>query len=88
MPFALEDGSAEWYMVKSAVWQAAGMVSREGFLCIGCLEIRLGRPLHSGDFTPSPVNSLGWPTHSARLRDRLSCPPLDPGTPEAASPIT
>ncbi len=72
VPFVLAEGSAEWYMVKSEVWQGAGMTSREGFLCIGCLEIRLGRFLHSGDFTISPVNSLGWTTHSARLRDRLS----------------
>ena len=42
--------TSEWYMVHDSVWLAAGMPKREpmtespgDFLCIGCLEARLGR---------------------------------------------
>ena len=44
-------------MVHDAVWQAAGMPTDRlqgagrGFLCIGCLEGRLGRKLVARDFT-------------------------------------
>ena len=46
---------AEWYMVKPDVWADAGMTT--GFLCIGCLETRLGRQLTREDFTDCPVNN-------------------------------
>jgi hypothetical protein len=34
---------SEVYMVKPAVWKAAGMADFDGCLCIGCLETRIGR---------------------------------------------
>lgn len=45
-------GNWEFYMVHNAVWAQAGMTA--GFLCIGCLEQRLGRPLTGADFMPTP----------------------------------
>ncbi len=50
----------EWYMVWPAVWSlACGHDDAPGYLCIGCLERRLGRPLTRGDFTLAPVNQPG-----------------------------
>jgi hypothetical protein len=46
------NGDWEWYMVHNDVWAKAGM--QDGFLCIGCLEQRLGRPLTGADFIPEP----------------------------------
>jgi hypothetical protein len=60
----------EWYMVKDNVWQQAGM--EFGFLCIECLECRLGRTLTASDFTAAPVNNPDRRTKSDRLRDRLT----------------
>jgi hypothetical protein len=39
------------------------------FLCIGCLEARIGRRLSPADFTNVPLNGL--PDNSARLKDRI-----------------
>lgn len=67
----------EYYTVHDAVWAAAGM--GDGYLCIGCLERRLGRTLHRADFTSAPVNDPAdidprycWSWRSARLIDRLT----------------
>src|SRR5262249_8250918 len=57
----------EWYMVQDHVWAAAGMGSTDGFLCIGCLEARLGRSLGAADFRSDMVmNSTdpAWAGHS------------------------
>ena len=62
------------------MWRAA-KAPRRGYLCIGCLERRLGRELVLADFTDVPVNRLGpgpdgayyeWHYRSARLRNRLT----------------
>lgn len=53
------DGRSEYFIVRDDVWAAAwGAVEHFGrFLCVECLERRLGRPLHAGDFPPSaPIN--------------------------------
>jgi hypothetical protein len=47
-------------MVSTALWNEAGMGS--GFLCVGCLERRLGRLLCAEDLTgrlnePSPADT-------------------------------
>src|SRR6476646_263972 len=65
----------EYYMVEREVWREAGM-GREGYLCIGCLESRLGRMLWASDFTGAPINGMDWECRSARLRDRLSRRPV------------
>jgi hypothetical protein len=54
-------------MVKNTIWLEAGNV--EGYLCIGCLEQRLGRMLNLNDFTSAPVNSPS-PWDTARLASR------------------
>ena len=44
------DDASEVYMVRPAVWTAAGMSEMGGCLCIGCLETRIGRKLRPKDF--------------------------------------
>jgi hypothetical protein len=57
---------AEYYVVEEAVWLQANPGSK-GMLCIGCLEVRLGRRLTPADFTDSPINDRSsW--QSPRLR--------------------
>jgi hypothetical protein len=46
----------EFFMVHDEVWAAAGMGA--GYLCVGCLEHRLGRQLTPGDFTACELNDL------------------------------
>jgi hypothetical protein len=59
----------ECYLVKDSVWQCAGM--GRGFLCIGCLEARLGRQLRPRDFTDAPINDPDDPWKTPRLLSRL-----------------
>jgi hypothetical protein len=47
----------EVYMVHNELWARAGMEPNGGFLCIGCLERRLGRRLTPDDFTDCPLNA-------------------------------
>lgn len=61
----------EYYMVHDYLWEEFG---REPFLCIGCLEDKLGRELWSGDFTHWPVNNVNQWEKSDRLIDRLMRP--------------
>jgi hypothetical protein len=63
-------GRWEHYMVRNEVWKAAKM--QEGFLCIGCLELRLGRSLKPNDFTGAPINNPDNPWNTPRLRSRLN----------------
>src|SRR5262245_1322803 len=62
----------EYYMVRNDVWEQASPLNQHGvFLCIGCLEKRIGRTLSRRDFIECPLNtSPDWP-RSKRLRDRL-----------------
>jgi hypothetical protein len=73
----------EWYMVHDHLWCAAGMNPDDGFLCIGCLEGRLGRGLCCDDFTDVMLNDLTDAYNqvlmergrfSPRLIDRLTTP--------------
>jgi hypothetical protein len=61
----------EWYMVTAEVWDAA---NRDGhapqYLCIGCLENRVGRRLAPDDFASVPLNQPSW-IATRRLLDRL-----------------
>jgi hypothetical protein len=53
--------------VKNRIWERASM--EKGFLCIGCLEQRIGRELMPNDFTSVPINEpCDWDT--PRLLDR------------------
>jgi hypothetical protein len=62
----------EYYMVRDDVWeQALGHKRPPKFLCIGCLEKRIGRTLSRRDFIDCRANTRpDWP-RSARLRNRL-----------------
>jgi hypothetical protein len=48
------EGTWEWYLVQDDLWARTGI--SKGFLCIGCLEQRIGRQLRPDDFSTSPVN--------------------------------
>jgi hypothetical protein len=78
------DGGQEYYRVKDEIWAASGlptvgeMVAGEyvgRYLCIGCLEQRIGRRLTRADFNGGN-RALDDPysRRSARLVDRLSTP--------------
>ena len=69
-------GIDEYYMVHHDLWVQVN--GGEGFLCIGCLEERLGRELNANDFPAFPINDLTQHTErSARLVDRLSRVPVE-----------
>jgi hypothetical protein len=56
-------------MVHNELWGEAGMAG--GFLCVGCLESRIGRMLTPADFTAAPINDPdSWDT--SRLASRKS----------------
>lgn len=58
----------EYYAVQPDLWRRYGV---EGMLCIGCLEIRLGRKLTPADFIDAEINRDSFDRKSERLRDRL-----------------
>ena len=72
------DGEREYYEVFDQVWRdarAIGYVQTDNgpqgyFLCVGCLEKRLGRELTRADFKPLPANNPS-PWLSERLNSRL-----------------
>jgi hypothetical protein len=65
----------EWYMVEDHIWTLVAGPGARGFLCIGCLERRLGRPLNADDFPPRPINRLPGRWESDRLRAARNRPP-------------
>jgi hypothetical protein len=53
------DRQSEVHLVRKRVWEAAGIEPMGGCLCIGCLELRLGRRLKPKDFKHGhPFNKL------------------------------
>jgi hypothetical protein len=72
-------GRWEHYMVLDEVWARACMPlidpadpkGASGYLCIGCLEKRVGRKLHFADFTGAPINDPDHPWNTRRLRSRI-----------------
>jgi hypothetical protein len=60
-------GRWELYLVHDELWAAAGM--QHGYLCIGCLEARIGRRLVPQDFV-SGEHVHAW--HTPRLASRLT----------------
>jgi hypothetical protein len=62
-------GRWETFMVHDHLWDSAGMT--DGFLCIGCLEKRLGRQLCRNDFPPLPIAKVHpWDTPRLALRKK------------------
>ena len=68
-PLIRTPSGSEYYMVHDELWAASGLGRRDGFLCVGCLEDRLGRRLGPDDFTDAPINWL--PGNSERLHARM-----------------
>jgi hypothetical protein len=72
------DHSWEWYMVEPELWETACTAdgSSPRYLCIGCLEARIGRPLRPDDFSDLPVNDpydfLATPRLRALLKARTA----------------
>jgi hypothetical protein len=63
----------EFYMVHDHVWEQAQSEPKARFLCIGCLEERLGRMLTPDDFMDVKLNDPNKPQRvSSRLRKRLT----------------
>lgn len=62
-------GRWQWYMVRDAVWSAAGTGHLDGYLCVLCLEARLGRPLTGADFSDLPLNRPGFKDDTPRLAE-------------------
>jgi len=70
-------------MVEHHVWVSAMHAGFAHFLCIGCLENRLGRKLTPDDFSLVPLNfmiSAEDSSASPRLRDRMGDRFLKPET--------
>jgi hypothetical protein len=76
------DGLREWYTVRNDVWEQAWPGTSNGkligelngpryFLCIGCLEERLGRRLTRDDFEEHNILNQNSEC-SERLLDRLN----------------
>ena len=59
----------EYYMVQHELWAQYGAGDR--MLCIGCLELRMGRLLERRDFTDAVVNKIECQPKSLRLMRRL-----------------
>jgi hypothetical protein len=69
-------GFNEFYMVKDRVWAQACGGRHTAYLCIGCLEKRLGKTLSRNDFKKVPLNDPEGPHNkSDRLRRRLAREP-------------
>jgi len=63
-------GTWFWYMARDRVWRKAGMskVVDRSYLCVPCLEQRLGRQLVPGDFKLNvPVNDFSALHHPLLL---------------------
>ncbi|MGV9859077.1 hypothetical protein ACWDTD_10550 [Gordonia sp. NPDC003425] len=58
----------EYYFLRDDVWLSV-VPGRAGHLCIGCLEVRLGRELVAGDFKERPTLDERM---TDRLRERLN----------------
>lgn len=70
------DTKTEYYMLEHDLWLKVNNGRRQGFLCIGCVEKRLGRELNAFDFLDAPVNQLAQHPRmrfhrSERLLNRL-----------------
>lgn len=63
-----DEGTWEWYMVVPRIWGEHGVSL--GYLCLGCLEARMGRKLVREDFSDFPISEYD-PVYTDRLLDRL-----------------
>lgn len=61
----------EHYFIDLTLWLSA-VGSKQGMLCIGCLETRIGRELKAGDFTNAYINDPKRNSMSTRLLERIT----------------
>lgn len=61
----------EFYYVRLDLWLAAAG-SKDGMLCIYCLENRIGRHLVPADFTDATINDPRYSEMSELLLSRIS----------------
>ena len=61
--------AGHWYMVHDHIWAAAGGSTDDGdYLCIHCLEQRLGCPVGVEDFKPAlPTTRVSWWAELGRM---------------------
>lgn len=64
--------SVEMYGLKNELWQQVNLNKPVDFLCIGCLEKRLGREVDANDFSDVLLNEHPAYQRSERLKDRLA----------------
>jgi hypothetical protein len=62
----------EYYVVNEPTWRAAVPNGEDIMLCVGCLELRLGRVLQQEDFLWCAVNLRCLFISSERLRERMN----------------
>lgn len=74
----METARWEYYMLRFELWDRIVPEDIPGagitYLCVGCVELRLGRDLMAYDFLACPLNvevALGNRDSSPRLRSRL-----------------
>lgn len=66
------EGRWEWFMVQDRVWSDACVNGGDArYLCISCLEQRIGRRLNRADFTDALANTALSGLESERLCARL-----------------
>lgn len=58
-------------MVHEEIWAYATLDKPANFLCIGCLEKRIGRILTPADFSNVYLNLMLNIARSARLKNRM-----------------
>jgi hypothetical protein len=47
----------EWFMLRPDAWAQTGLAPDDGYLCVGCIERRIGRPLDGADLSGElPIN--------------------------------
>lgn len=63
--------SYEHYFVKNEIWCGLAKMTEVGMLCIGCLELRIGRILKPEDFTDAHINNPKTHPMTERLRSRV-----------------
>ena len=56
----MEHGNSfdDYYIVRNDVWNSVVKETKRAFLCLDCLETRLGRKLTKADFPDLPINDM------------------------------
>ena len=71
-----QDVSYEFFVIHNDLWEQAVGDHRLGWICVPCLERRLGRQLTREDFKLCPANVTTF-RKTQRVLDRMGGRPLD-----------